>query len=113
MADVAVLAAGNEEKLSEFTAFQDLPENVGIILVLPDRKPNLIMKGDALRPRLVAFGNEDLSAVGAVVRRISKHLVRNYAGQESVYNADESTTSGKAAISLSLQTRRSTKWQDN
>ena len=63
---IAILLAGSDQDLTDFLSLQDLFSEIRVVLILPDREPDMIAKAHALGPRYLAYadgGFEDFKAV--------------------------------------------------
>lgn len=68
----AVLLAADREDLRAITSLGDLLllRDMRIILVLPDHDPETIAKGHLLRPRFMAWLDDDFTALGMILKKI-------------------------------------------
>ena len=67
---VAVLWAGDRSELDELVSLGDFLTGMRIILVLPDREATTIAQAHLLRPRFIAWLDEDLSCVETFLRKL-------------------------------------------
>ena len=68
--DVAVLFALNQDQLSELVLLKDFLTDVRIILVLPDREHQTVIKGHALTPNYTSYIDSNASDVAAVLKKM-------------------------------------------
>jgi hypothetical protein len=68
--DVAVLFALNHDQLSELVLLKDFLMDVRIILVLPDRDHQTVIKGHALTPNYTSYIDSNASDVAAVLNKM-------------------------------------------
>jgi hypothetical protein len=71
--DLAILFAGTEAGLDNFVSLQELLEDIPVLLVLPESRPDICKRGHLLRPRFVSFAGDDFSDFEAVLRK----MIRN------------------------------------
>lgn len=67
---VAVLVAHTREGLEELLVIRNLFSRVWIILILPDREPETVAMGHALRARFLTYLDGDPLEVGLVLGRM-------------------------------------------
>jgi len=67
---IAVLLAASREDLSDILSLRDLLCDVRIMLVLPDRERDTIVKGHTLRPRFVTYADSDFVEMAAVLSKV-------------------------------------------
>lgn len=70
MIHVAVLHAHGEEALSEMVLLRELLEGVNVILVLAHRESETLSRGYRLKPRFIAFADEDFGTLKAVLQKM-------------------------------------------
>ncbi|WP_153306499.1 hypothetical protein [Desulfogranum japonicum] len=70
--EAVVLYAASSEELESFSVFRPRLDNVFFILVLPDDQDETIAKGHLLRPRFLAYKDEDFSQITAVLQQLMK-----------------------------------------
>jgi hypothetical protein len=67
---IAVLFVADGEDLESILAVQSFFGNTPIVLILPDRKADTIMKGHSMHPRYLSFKDNRLEDVRAVLARM-------------------------------------------
>lgn len=67
---VAVLLASTRGDLAALLKVGDFIWNLRIIMILPDSDPETITRAHMLRPRYIAWTNDDFSNVGIMVKRL-------------------------------------------
>ena len=67
---IAVLIPGNREDLRDLLSIRDMLVDVRVVLILPERKKEIISKGFLLYPRLVTYADGDLVMVAAVLKKM-------------------------------------------
>jgi hypothetical protein len=67
---IAVLLASTRQELEELFSIGYLLCDLRILLVLPDRKPETILKGHSLLPRFLTFADGNFDNVEAVLRKM-------------------------------------------
>ncbi len=70
--EAVVLYAATSDELESFLAFRPRLDDVFFILVLPDDREETIAKGHLLRPRFVAYKDDDFSRITAVLEQLIK-----------------------------------------
>jgi hypothetical protein len=68
--DVVVLIAATGVELDNFLMLRDLLNDFKLILILPDRGPETIVKGHVLRPRLLCCLDDDVNEIMAVLAKM-------------------------------------------
>lgn len=68
--NVVVLLAADREDLLEITSLGDLLKDMRIILVLPDHDRSTIAKGHLLRPRFMAWLDDDFAQVEIFLKKM-------------------------------------------
>jgi hypothetical protein len=68
--DVAVLFAQNHDQLSELISFKDFLIDVRIILILPDREHQTVIKGHTLSPSFTSYTDSNIKDVAAVLNKM-------------------------------------------
>ncbi len=69
---IAVLLVADGDDLESILAVQSLFGNIPIILILPDRRADTIMKGHSMHPRYLSFKDNKLEDVRAVLARMMR-----------------------------------------
>lgn len=67
---VTVILAADQKELQAITSLSDFLNDMKIILVLPDREPTTIAKGHLLRPRFIAWLDDDFTHVEIFLKRM-------------------------------------------
>lgn len=75
---IAVILATSREELEEFILIRNLMDGLSIILILPDRERETILRGHYLYPRFVTYADSDLKDITAVLSK----MVRNFKGKK-------------------------------
>lgn len=68
---VAILWIGSSEDLFDVLSFRNLFDGLRIILVLPNRSKETIAEAHHLRPRFIAFEDEDCAILVAVLKKMA------------------------------------------
>jgi hypothetical protein len=68
--DVAVLFAQNHDQLSELISLKDFLIDIRIILILPDREHQTVIKGHTLSPSYTSYTDSNITDVAAVLNKI-------------------------------------------
>ncbi len=68
--DVAVLFAHSKDQLTELVGLADLLKDIRIILILPNKEKETIAMGHLLRPRFLAYADDDVGIVATVLERM-------------------------------------------
>ena len=79
---IAVLLADSQKELENILSVKDFFSDVRIILILPDRNKNTIIKGHTLFPRFLTYVDSDFNWVTAV---LEKMLSNNNGGNKNKY----------------------------
>ena len=67
---VTVLLAADKSDLLKLTALGDFLKNMRIILILPDHEAETIAQGHLLRPRFMAWLDDNFAHVGTVLKKM-------------------------------------------
>jgi len=68
---VVVLFVNKGNDLSEILKLKDFFWDLRTIIILPDADPETVTKAHILRPRYVAWANDDFSGVGMILKRLT------------------------------------------
>ena len=68
--DAAVLFAATKDELDQLFSINDLIDDLRIVLVVPDRESDTILKGHILRPRFLTDVDSDFSDIAAVLKKM-------------------------------------------
>lgn len=79
---VAVLVATNKKNFLEILSLRESLEDLRIILLLPDRKEDTIVKGHILRPRFLGYADSDLMVLAHVLEKMFKNSYRDNSFKE-------------------------------
>jgi len=71
---VVILIACSKQDLMDLLSIRDLLSDMKLILILPDRDQDTIVKGHILRPRFMSHCNSDFVDVAAVLDLMIRHL---------------------------------------
>ena len=71
---IAVLQISGREELQNVLSIRHLFDNIQIILILPDRKNEMIALGHKLRPRFLSYSDSDFIDVAVVLENMLKIL---------------------------------------
>jgi hypothetical protein len=85
--DVAVLVAGDMDRLFELVSLKDYLDGIHVILVLPGRDPDMVSMGYRLYPRYMGYTDEDLTNVGLVLEKMNGFFSKNRNGSERLTTA--------------------------
>ena len=68
---VAVLYASERSDLMEMIYLDDLLGELGVVLILPDGKPDMLEKAHVLHPRFIVAAESDFSHLGGVLKKMT------------------------------------------
>lgn len=71
---IAVLQISDREELQNVLSIRHLFDNIQIILILPDRKNEMIALGHKLRPRFLSYSDSDFIDVAVVLENMLRML---------------------------------------
>lgn len=95
---IAVIQPADRKSLDAIRSANRWPENLRILLVLPDRRPDTISEGFSLFPRFVAFADGCLEHLGRVLANMDAQDLCRGCGRKS--RGDEEPASDKDKTGL-------------
>jgi hypothetical protein len=69
---IAILLVSNQEDLKNILSIRSFFQNIRIILLLPNKEPEIVTLAHQLRPRFLTDMNSDLLEITAVLKKILK-----------------------------------------
>ncbi|HDZ24288.1 MAG TPA: hypothetical protein ENH70_07080 [Desulfobacteraceae bacterium] len=78
--DLALLLTPSREGFLELLSLHDFFNDIRIILILPDRRPDTIKKAHSLRPRFITYADSDFRDVLGVLKKmiVTGYLNRSF-----------------------------------
>jgi len=67
---IAVMVAADESELRQFIALREELDDVRVILVLPGNELPMVVEAQKLKPRFMAFSEDNFHLVGMVLRKM-------------------------------------------
>jgi hypothetical protein len=77
---IAILMAEDSEDLANIISIRDLLFEIPLILILPDRAPDVTAAGFRLLPRFLTYADGDKLEVGAVLEKMYANYKKNRGG---------------------------------
>ncbi len=74
----AIIVAGNEQELHDLSILQEKLQRIPFILILPGQEKEMVTKAHSLRPRYLAYADDDLSDVRYVFKKIIGRVNSEY-----------------------------------